>query len=110
MFGSRTTFATVATLTLGALGVAAQTATETKYADCKASLQLVDPQPVYNWAYDDPAYYNVTYTYDPQYCDSTIPVGSISLQEYATGESFTCTRQLFSADRNTIKSQCVLTQ
>jgi hypothetical protein len=110
MFGSRTTFAAVAAITLGALGVAAQTAAETKYANCGNSLKLVNPQPVYYWEYNDSAFYNVTYTYETTYCDSTIPVNYIRLTDYSTGMSYTCTRQQFASTRNTLSSQCVLTQ
>ena len=111
MFGSRTTFATVATLTLGALGVAAQNQTAAqKYAACGRTLKLVDPQPVYYWAYDDPAFYNVTYTYDPAVCGPTVSVNYIRLSDYATGASYSGTRQQFATTRTTLMSQCVLTQ
>jgi len=106
MFGSRTTFGAVAALSLGALGVAAQTALQR----CGTTLKLVDAQPVYNWAVDDPAYYNVSYSYDPTLCTSTIPVNYVRLSDYETGASYSCTREQFAATRNTIHSQCVLTQ
>jgi hypothetical protein len=110
MFGSHTTFVAVAALTLGALGVSAQTPAQIKYSACGGSLKLVDAQPVYYWEYDDPAFYNVTYTYDPMYCDSTIPVNYIRLQDFTTGTLYTCTRQQFAANSTQIKSQCVLRQ
>jgi hypothetical protein len=110
MFGSRTTFAAVAALTLGALGVAAQAGAGTKYGACASTVKLVDPQSVYYWAYDDPSFYNVTYTYDPTVCNSTIAVNYIRLTDYATGASYSCSREAFATTRSTIKSQCVLTQ
>jgi hypothetical protein len=109
MFGSRTTFAAVAALTLGALGAAAQTVAE-KYAACGRTLKLVDPQSVYYWEYNDPAYYNVTYSYDPTVCDTTVSVNYIRLSDYATGASYSCSREQFAANRTTLRSQCVLTQ
>ena len=110
MIASRQTFAAVAALTLGALEVTAQAGAGTKYAACAASVKLVDPQPVYYWAYDDAASYTATYTYDPTYCNSTIPVNYIRLTDYETGDSYSCTREQFAATRTTITSVCVLTQ
>jgi len=106
MFGSRATFAAIAAITLGALGVAAQI----KYESCGNSLKVVNPESIYYWAYDDPAFFNVTYTYDTTFCDSTIPVNYIRLTDYGTGMSYTCTRQQFATTRSIITSQCVLTQ
>jgi hypothetical protein len=110
MFGSRTTFVAVAALTLGALGVSAQTPAQIKYSACGGSLKLVNADPVYYWEYDDPAFYNVTYSYDPTYCDSTIPVNYIGLTDYTTGTTYTCTKEQFAAGKTTVHGQCVITQ
>lgn len=108
MFGTRSTIAAVAALTLGALGVSAQTAAQQKFAACKASVKMVNPQPVYYFEYDDQSFFDVTYNYDPAVCDSSIPVNYVRLSDYDTGASYSCTRQQFAADRTTIKGQCVL--
>ena len=110
MFGSRTAFA-IGALTLGALGVVAQTSAQTqKFLDCTASLTLPDIPPRVNWTHDDPSIFNVTYTYDPQYCDSTIPVNYIRLNDFVGGSFTACTLSQFSADRNFINSVCRYTQ
>jgi len=110
MFGSRKTLVAVVALTLGALGVSAQTPTRDKYSKCGESLIVVGIEPVYYWEYDDPAFYNVTYTYDPTYCDSTIPVNFISVTDYLTGTSYACSKEQFAANRTTVHGQCVITQ
>ena len=107
---TRTKSLAIAAPTLGALGVVAQTAAETAYREkvraCAASVGPVDFQEVYSWEYDDPTYYNITYSYDPTYCDSTMTVNYIQLQDYANGGTSPCTRQQFAANRNTIFAEC----
>jgi hypothetical protein len=110
IFGSRATFAAVAAFTLGALGVAAETAEEyrVRFLSCTNTLSVVDPGPVYYFEYDDPGFINFTYRYNPQYCDSTILINTIKLQDNIDEnlKSYQCTVQQFSADRSTIFSEC----
>lgn len=110
MFG-RSTFVTVATLTLGAVGVAAQTTPQIeKYNNCAGSIVIRDFEPRVNWGYDDTAFYNASFSYNPEYCDSTIPVNYIRLEDYIGGGIYGCTRQQFDPSRNTVYSQCSLRQ
>ena len=96
MFGSRTTFAAVAALTLGALGVVAQTAAERqKFNACTASLSWAGYQERVAYEYDDPSIFNVTYNYDPQYCDATIPVNYIRLIDFKGDVVHMCDLHLF---------------
>ena len=111
MFGSRTTFAAVAALTLGALGVVAQSdAQKQKFLDCTASLGVVGYQPRVNWAYDDPTIFNVTYTYDPTHCDETIPVNYIRLNDFVGSSVTSCSISQFSSAKNSINSVCRYTR
>jgi hypothetical protein len=111
MFGSRTVLAAIGAVTLGAMSAVAQTdAQRAKYTACGASIKMVNPVYYYYWEYDDPALFNVTYSYDPTYCDSTIPVNFIRLQDAVGGGVYTCSRQQFAPERKTIYSQCTLTQ
>lgn len=112
MFGSRTVLAAIGTITFGALFVSAQTqADRDRLRECTNSIRVQNPQNTYYWAYDDPSFFNVTYLYDPAACDPTIaPVNSVRLEDYVGGGVYTCTRQQFAPERNTIYSQCRLTQ
>jgi len=110
MFGSRSTFAAVAALTLGALGVVAQTAAERqKFSDCTNSLVLQDYQERVKWAYDDPTIFNATYAYNPLYCDATIPVNYIRLNDFAGSSVTSCTLSQFSA-AGSLTSVCQYTR
>jgi len=108
MFGRTVNFGVV-TLVLGALGVVAQTAADQAYREkiklCSGSI-VPNIQPVFRWEYDDTTYFNVTYGYDPAYCDSTMTVNSVLLNDFANGGSYPCTRQQFAANRNTLYSEC----
>jgi len=111
MFGSRTVLAAIGAITFGALGAVAQTdAQRAKYNACGASIKLINPVYYYYWEYDDPSFFNVSYAYDPTYCDSTIPVNSIRLHDFVGGGLYTCSRQQFVPERTTVYSQCTLTQ
>ena len=106
---TRTISTAVAALTLGALGVVAQTtdtAYRTKVRACAASVGPVDFQSTYRWEYDDTSYFNIIYNYDPTFCDSTMTVNAVTLIDFANGGSSPCSRQHFAADRNTITSTC----
>ena len=107
---TRTISTAVAALALGALGVVAQTVSDPVYRDtvrnCVGTVEPIGIEKVYRWEYDDTSYFNVTYRYDPTYCDSTMTVNYINLIDYANGGSYPCTRQQFAATRNTVYSEC----
>lgn len=107
MFG-RTTFAALLAAALGVAHVVAETTDEyrARFLACTRTLSLVDPQPVFRWEYDDASFFNFSYQYDPTYCNSSIPINSIRLQDNVGGGLYTCTRQQFSPDRTTIASEC----
>jgi hypothetical protein len=107
MFGSRTTIAAIAALTLGSLGVVAQTdAQRQKFLDCTASLSLEDYSTRVAYEYDDPSIFNVTYSYNPQYCDSTIPVNYIRLIDFVGDVVYQCSLSQFAAGQTSINSVC----
>jgi hypothetical protein len=113
MFSSRTVLAAIGAISFGAMSVVAQTPTDeyrAKFQACRETLFLRDPQTVYNFKYDDGAYFNATYDYDPSKCDSTIPINYIRLEDYVGGDLYTCTRQQFAPSRSTIYTQCTVTQ
>jgi hypothetical protein len=109
MFGSRTSFAAVIALTLGALGVAAQTDAETaKFQACAITVSLVNPQLEYSFQYNDPGFFNATYTYDPTKCDSTTPINSIKLTRYGADADllYQCTKPQFDTSKSSLFSEC----
>jgi TRAP-type uncharacterized transport system substrate-binding protein len=109
MFASRTTIAAVVALTLGALGVAAQTEAEReKFQACSATILLVNPQLDYSFEYTDPGFFNATYTYDPTKCDSTIPINTIKLTRYGVDAdvAYQCTKSQFDTSKSSIYSEC----
>ena len=111
MFGSRTVLAAIGVITLGAMSVVAQTdAQRDKFRNCSNSVRLMDPVGIYYFEYDDVRPFTIQYEYDPLLCDSTIPVNYIRLEDYVGGSRYTCTREQFSPDRNTISSTCSITQ
>ena len=114
MFGSRTVLAAIGVITLGAIRVFAQAGQPTeeyraKYQACMAAIYLMNPQATRYYAYDDPTRFNVSYGYDPKLCDSTIPVNYIRLQDYESGDIYTCTRQQFVPERTSVFSTCAIT-
>ena len=107
---TRTISIAIAAFTLGAVGVVARSAADVAYREqvrnCVGTVTPANFQDVYMWEYDDTTYFNITYNYDPTYCDSTITFNSIQLTDYANGATYPCTRQQFAANRNTIFSEC----
>jgi hypothetical protein len=109
MFGSRLALCAIAALTIGAGSALAQDAAQS----CVETLAMVGYQEVYNWEYDDPSRYDVTWTYDPSKCaapNATVPVASIRLYDNIGGGIYTCTLDQFAANRTSIHSECVFTR
>jgi len=109
MFGSRSTFAAVVALTLGALGVVAQTDAErAKFLACSATVALVNPEMDYAFEYNDPGFFNATYTYDPTKCDPSIPINAIKITNYGQSGDvvYECTKPQFDTSKSSIFSEC----
>jgi hypothetical protein len=109
MFGSRSVLVAAVALTLGASAAFAQATIDParqKFLNCTGSLELVDNQQVYYWEYDDPTNFNITYKYDPTYCDKDIPVNNIRLYDNIGGGIYTCEKKQFVAGQNRLRSTC----
>jgi len=111
MFSSRTVLAAIGVLSLGALRAVAQTdAQREQFYACTRSIALQTPIETVYWEYNDGSVFDATYIYDPQYCNASIPVNFIRLNDYVTGDVYTCSRQQFASTRSTIYTSCVLTR
>jgi hypothetical protein len=113
MFGSRLALCAIAALTLGAGSALAQSQDPEAVNYCIRTVELVGYQEVYNWEYDDPSKYDVTYSYDPSKCaapNATFPVNYIRLYDNVGGGIYTCSLEQFAANRTTIHSECILTR
>jgi len=109
MFGSRSTFAAILALTLGAVGVAAQETSaqyRARFQNCTQSIEIADTSPVFYFEYDDPSFLTFTYNYNNTFCDDTIKINTIKLLDNINGKSTDCTLAQFTSGGSTIVSEC----